>query len=287
MEFSDIIIGTQSQKNIDELTKYGAKNCRLLRMPMSERGLLERYDGKREGVLFIGRWEEGKNPEAYIRVMKESGLPCRVMTNNSGLKKFEKAFKEAGITNYVIKAGITGTQKVDFIRESGVFFMPSLRENYPFAFLECLGHMPCVVLDNQDWSDNFDNSYFHKVDIKNASHVIKTLYGSQQFPSALEYVNKLDQEVPVDWIKFINDFVSKRSNTNTARINSYDTVKYRDYIKDLNREHLAREDFESVLSNKKKFCNIIYTDNDTYLSKDPQFTPSEEVQNTNLFEGLI
>lgn len=287
MEFSDIIIGTQSQKNIDELTKYGAKNCRLLRMPMSERGLLERYDGKREGVLFIGRWEEGKNPEAYIRVMKESGLPCRVMTNNSGLKKFEKAFKEAGITNYVIKAGITGTQKVDFIRESSVFFMPSLRENYPFAFLECLGHMPCVVLDNQDWSDNFDNSYFHKVDIKNASHVIKTLYGSQQFPSALEYVNKLDQEVPVDWIKFINDFVSKRSNTNTARINSYDTVKYRDYIKDLNREHLAREDFESVLSNKKKFCNIIYTDNDTYLSKDPQFTPSEEVQNTNLFEGLI
>lgn len=286
MEFSDIIIGTQSQKNIDELTKYGATNCHLLRMPMSERGLLERYVGPRKGVLFIGRWEKGKNPEAYIRVMKECQLPCRVMTNESGRKKFEKAFSEAGITDYVIKAGITGQEKVDFIRESDTFFMPSLRENYPFAFLECLGHMPCVVLDNQDWSDNFESMYFHKVNIKNASETITKIYGTSQLPSALNYVQKLDDDVAQGWIKFLNDFVGKRSNTNSAKINSYDTVKYRDYIKDLGREHLAREDFESVLSNKKKFCNIKYTENDTYLSKDPQFKPLEEVSSTNLFEGL-
>lgn len=287
MEFSDIIIGTQSQKNIDELTKYGATNCRLLRMPMSERGLLERYNGVREGVLFIGRWEEGKNPEAYIRVMKECGLPCRVMTNESGRKKFEKAFSENGITNYTIKAGITGQEKTDFIRSSDTFFMPSLRENYPFAFLECLGHMPCVVLDIQDWSDNFDSQYYHKVNIKNASDTIKKLYGTSQLPSALDYVKQLDDNVAEGWIRFLDDFVGKRSNTNSAKINSYDTVKYRDYIKDLDREHLAREDFESVLSNKKKFCNIIYTDHDTYLSKDPQYKPVEEAQSTNLFEGLV
>lgn len=286
MEFSDIIIGTQSQKNIDELTKYGASNCRLLRMPMSERGLLERYAGVREGVLFIGRWEEGKNPEAYIRVMKECKLPCRVMTNESGRKKFEKAFSEAGITDYVIKAGITGQEKVAFIKGSMAFFMPSLRENYPFAFLECLAHMPCVVLDNQDWSDNFDSQYFHKVNIKNASELIKTIYGGDQLTSALDYVKKLDDEVAEGWIRFLDDFVAKRSNTNSAKINSYDNVKYRDYIKELDRKHLAREDFESVLSNRKKFCNIIYTDTDTYLSKDPKYRPVEEVESTNLFEGI-
>jgi glycosyltransferase involved in cell wall biosynthesis len=286
MEFSDIIIGTQSQKNIDELTKYGATNCRLLRMPMSERGLLERYEGKREGVLFIGRWEEGKNPEAYIRAMKDCKLPCRVMTNESGKKKFEKAFSEAGITNYVIKAGITGQEKVDFIRQSDSFFMPSLRENYPFAFLECLGHMPCVVLDTQDWSDNFNGQYFHKVNIKEAGNLIKTIYGGDQLPTALDYVKKLDDEVAEGWIRFVDDFVSKRSNTNSAKINSYDTVKYRDYIKDLGRSHLAREDFESVLSNKKKFNKIVYTDDDTYLSKDPQFEPVEKEEGVSLFEGI-
>ena len=286
MEFSDIIIGTQTQKNIDELTKYGATNCRLLRMPMSERGLLERYNGVREGVLFIGRWEEGKNPEAYIRVMKECGLPCRVMTNENGRKKFEKAFNEVGITNYTIKVGITGQEKVDFICGSSVFFMPSLRENYPFAFLECLAHMPCVVLDSQDWSDNFDSQYFHKVNIKNASELIKTIYGGDQLASALDYVNRLDDEVAEGWIRFVDDFVSKHSNTSSAKINSYDTVKYRDYIKELDRKHLAREDFESVLSNRKKFNKVVYTDNDTYLSKDPKFVPTEEVTGTSLFEGL-
>lgn len=288
MEFSDVIIGTQSQKNIDELTKYGATNCKLLRMPMSERGLLERYTGKREGVLFIGRWEEGKNPEAYIRVMKECGLPCRVMTNESGLNKFEKAFADAGISNYTIKAGIIGKEKVDFICGSKTFFMPSLRENYPFAFLECLSHMPCVVLDTQDWSDNFDSQYFHKVNIKNASKLIKTIYDDYQLPSALDYVKNLDDEVTISWVKFLDNFVGKYSNTNTAKINNYNTVKYRDYITDLNREHLAREDFESVLSNKNKYCKIVYTDDNTYLSKDLNFIPKpEEVVSINLFEGLL
>ena len=284
MEFTDIIIGTQSQKNIDELTKFGATNCQLLRMPMSERGLLEPGLGKREGVLFIGRWEEGKNPEAYIRAMKECKLPARVMTNKNGAKKFEKAFADAGITDYVIKAGIVGQEKVDFIKSCSVFFMPSLRENYPFAFLECLGHMPCVVLDTQDWSDNFDSKYYVKTTLKEAGKTIKSVYGLAQHSDALNYVNQLEHEVAVGWIKFLDEFVAKRSNNNSAKINTYETVKYRDYINDLNRNHLAREDFESVLSNRYKFLEIVYTDNDTYLSKDPTFKPSEELTGTELFE---
>ncbi len=290
MEFTDIIIGTQSQKNIDELTKYGATNCKLLPMPLSERGLLTPNYGKRRGVLFIGRWEEGKNPEAYIRVMKESGLPCKVMTNENGKKKFEKAFKEAGIKDYEIQAGITGQTKVDFIKSCSVFFMPSLRENYPFAFFECVGHMPTVVLDTQDWSDNF-KEIFYKVNIKNASEVIKSQYDEDQSSyyndvGALDYVNELDNNTAQAWIEFLDNFVGKRSNTNSAKINTYETVKYSDYIKELNRSHLAREDFESVLSNRYKFINVCYTDNDTYLSKDPTYKPIEEEAGISLFEGL-
>ena len=284
MEFTDIIIGTQSQKNIDELTKYGATNTALLRMPMSERGLLEPSVTKRSGVLFIGRWEEGKNPEAYIRAMKEAQLPCKVMTNSNGAKKFEKAFADAGIIDYEIKAGITGQEKVDFITSSSVFFMPSLRENYPFAFLECLGHMPCIVLDNQDWSDNFNKKYFHKVNAKDVAETINAVYGSVQSSEALDYICELDDQVALGWVSFLDTFVGKRSNTSAAKINNYETIKYRDYITQLDRNHLAREDFESVLSNKHKFINVWYTDSDTYLSKDPTFKPEEEVTGASLFE---
>ena len=290
MEFTDIVIGTQSQKNIDELTKFGATNCKLLQMPMSERGLLEPYTGPRKGVLFIGRWEEGKNPEAYIRVMKECGLPCKVMTNSNGQKKFEKAFSEAGITDYEIRAGITGQEKVDFIRSSSVFFMPSLRENYPFAFLECIGHMPCIVLDKQDWSDNFEKKFmFFNANINDVAKIIKEAYSEDQSKyytniNALESVIELDNQVAHGWITFLDEFVGKRSNTNAAKINNYETIKYRDYITELDRKHLAREDFESVLANKYKFINVWYTDNDTYLSKDPTYKPIEELTGESLFD---
>ena len=286
MEFDDIVVGTQSKKNIDELKKHGSKNSILLGLPMTERALLEPYTGSRKGVLFIGRWEEGKNPEAYIRVMKECKLHCKVMTNSNGQKKFEKAFADAGITDYEIRAGITGQEKVDFIRGCEVHFNPSLRESYGIAFMECLGHMPCVVLDNQDWSDNFNEKYFHKVNIKDAAGTIVDIYGSKQSSEALEYVKSLDNEVAQGWISFLDDFVGKRSNTNAAKINTYETVKYRDYITALNRKHLAREDFESVLGNKHKFLSVYYTDNDTYLSKDPTYKPVEEVTGSSLFEGL-
>jgi hypothetical protein len=114
--------------------------------------------------------------------------------------------------------------------------------------------------------------------------LIKTIYGGDQLTSALDYVKKLDDEVAQGWIKFLDDFVGKRSNTNSAKINNYETIKYRDYITELDRNHLAREDFESVLSNKYKFVNVWYTDNDTYLSKDPTFRPIEEITSTELFD---
>ena len=285
MEFSDIIIGTQSQKNIDELTKYGAKNCVLLRMPMSERGLLEQNTiTERSGVLFIGRWEEGKNPESYIKAMQEAKLPCKVMTNSNGAKKFEKAFVDAGITDYEIKAGITGQEKVDFIKGCKVFFMPSLRENYPFAFLECLAHMPCVVLDKQDWSDNFNENLFHKCKQDEVPEVLNKLYNEPETVVGLHYVKQLDDLVAEGWIKFLDSFVGKRSNNNAAKVNTYDTVCYRDYIKELNRTHLAREDFESVLSNRYKFIINVYTDDNSYLSKDPTFVPDEQPVGLGLFE---
>ena len=291
MEFSDIYIGTQSQKNIDELTKFGASNCKLLRMPMSERKLLEPNYIKRKGVLFIGRYEDGKNPQAYIKVMKECRLPCRVMTSETGIKKFEEAFNEAGITDYDIKAGITGEEKVDFITNSSVFFMPSLRENYPFAFMECLGHMPCVVLDKQDWSSNFDSNNYYITPLVDAAKLIKNLYSEDQSSyyagGALNYVKSLDESVAQDWVDFVQTAPHRESNVNTAEINKVPKpIKYSDFIKSLGRKKLARIDFESVLTNRHKF-NIRYTDTETYLlNKDSEIIPVEEEAGLSLFEGL-
>jgi hypothetical protein len=196
-------IGTQSKRNLNELIKQGITNVKILPMPMSEQTLLTENYNDRKGVLYIGRWEVGKNPKTYIKVMKECGLPCKVMTNSSGAKKFEKAFTEAGITDYEIKAGITGKEKVDFIKSCKVSFNCSLVENYSFAFIECVGHMPVVVLDTQDWSDNFDKKFFTKVSVKDASKIIIDLYGTdineRYKQGSLEYVKELNQSAKNAW----------------------------------------------------------------------------------------
>ena len=96
-------------------------------------------------------------------------------------------------------------------------------------------------------------------------------------------IKSIDTDTVQSWIDFIDGYEGRKAKSNQAKINEYETVKYADYIKDLNRKHLAREDFESVLTNRHKF-NVIYTDNHTYLSKDANFVPDEE--EANLFEGL-
>jgi glycosyltransferase involved in cell wall biosynthesis len=292
MEFPNAIIGTQSKKNVNELEKYGSKNCVLLRMPMSEQSLLEPYQGEKSGVLFIGRWESGKNPEAYIRAMKESGLLCKVMTSEPSVKKFKKAFKAAGITNFDIKADISGKEKSDFIRSSKVFFMPSLRENYPFAFIECLGHMPTIVLDKQDWSTNFDSKYYITKPLQQVAEEITKLYNNNMDyyqAGALDYIRSLEDNIATEWIEFLAKFEadSRKSNSDIAQlhgiIDQKITIKYNEFFKiDLKRQSINRDDCISYYGNRHKYYTT-YTDDSTYLSKDSLFVPEEE---DNLFEGL-
>lgn len=195
------IVATQCEKNKETLLANGTKNCVVMPMPITEPLLLVKSskDVEKSGVLYIGTFSPGKNPKAYISVMKKLGLPCKIMTNSRGKLKFEKKFKELGITDYDIRVAITGKEKVDFIKSCKVFFMPSLFENYPYAFLECVGHMPVVVLDKQIWSDNFDSKLYHKTTVRQAHNKILELYNNDYNDNGLAYVNQIDANAKLAW----------------------------------------------------------------------------------------
>jgi len=84
------------------------------------------------------------------------------------------------------------------------------------------------------------------------------------------------------WNECFNEFKAKESNTNTAKICNETTVKLQDFIHNLGRKIICIDDIRSVLTNKHKF-RVIYTDDDTYMSKDPNFEPTEEVTGESLF----
>jgi glycosyltransferase involved in cell wall biosynthesis len=284
-------VGTQSQRNVDELKSNGCNNATLLPMPISELDLLKPNYKERSGVLYIGRWEERKNPEAFLEVIKKTGLPAKIITNGNGKKKFENRLAELGITDYEIRAGIIGKEKVDFIKSARVHFNPSLRENYPFTFFECMGHMPSIVIDKSEWITNFDKKFYGIVSMDKATDFVQKAYDNMNPKSwyeegALTYVKKLHDSTEEKWVNFLNNYVSSSmSKSEAARINEYTTVKYLDFIKDLNRKCLAVEDIKSVLTNKHKY-NIIYTDENTYLSKEKYFVPNE-IKSTSSLENLF
>ena len=286
LKMADITIGTQSEFNCNEFD-----NAWHLPIPITEPELLNEHHKEREGILFIGRWEEGKNPELYLKLIEETKLPARVMTNANGAKKFEERLKKLGV-DYQIKISIIGQEKVDFITSCRVAFNPSTVESYGMAFYEQLIQLPTFVLENQRWTDNFEGQFFFKTTKKDMAKDVLGAY--QMFASASEWYNKgslhyvkaQESKVFDKWNLCFEWFKPKQSNSNTAKILSYDTVVYKDFIGDLGRKTICIDDVRSALTNKSKYATVLYTDSHTILSKEQDYVPVINVA-TNVFDDLF
>lgn len=275
LECNNLYIGTQSKFNELQLT-----NAFYLPIPITERKLLEEHHKNREGVLFVGRWEEGKNPELFIDLIEQTKLPAKVMTSPNSVKKFEERLKKIGV-KYDVRASVVGQEKVDFITSCRVAFNPSTVESYGMAFYEQHIQLPTFVLENQRWTNNFNSDYFFTTNKKNMAKDVLDMYNHASDArvwyesGSLKSAQAQESTVFHKWNECFNQFESRQSNNNTAKICSIDTVKLQDYIKDLNRNIICIDDIRSVLTNKHKF-RVIYTDEDTYLTKDPTFKPTKE-----------
>ena len=276
LEMSNITIGTQSYFN-----KLEFENAYELPIPMTEPDLLRDYAKKREGVLFIGRWEEGKNPELYLDLIEQTKLPARVMTNANGAKKFEDRLKKIGV-DYKIAVSVIGQEKVDFITSCKVAFNPSTVESYGMAFLEQITQMPTVALEGMRWLENFNKLWYHTCTKKTMAEIVTQLYNSAHY-SNVDNIIIREHGIFKKWNDCLKNFKPRESSSSTAAICKENTVKYSDFIKGLGRKLICIDDARSVLTNKHKF-RVIYTDKETYLSKDPSFEPNEEAIGMGLFE---
>lgn len=276
MELPGLTVGTQTERNLNEFRRNGATG-RVLGMPVTEASLRDCNFGPREGVLFIGRWEPGKQPQEYLDVIKATGLPARVLTNSNGARKFEEWFRENGISDYKIGEGLTGQAKVDFIRNCRVHLNTSLRENYSLAFFECLGQMPCIVREKAEWRHNFSEEYYTVSSDENLAAMTKQHYEREMSRHSIimrsSYVENLDADAKQNWFAFLDSQTHDASGSSAAKINTING-RYSDFITSLGRTSLAVDDVKSVYNNLGKF-RVIYTDNNTYLTTDPTFTPNE------------
>lgn len=269
---SGIYIATQSEFNTKQFNRPNVYECPI---PLTELTLLQKYNNIREGVLFVGRWEPGKNPTMFIDLIKQTKLPAKVLTSPNGVIKFEEALKPLGV-KYEIKHSLVGQQKVDFITSARVAFNPSVVESYGMAFHEQTIQLPTVALDGMRWLNNFNKDYYYTCDKKSMAEIVSLLYN--EFDDAkkwynigvIDYYTGLENQVFSKWQKCFNLFSPKKVKNDNAAINQHRNILYARFIKSLQRTQISLgNDIRSIYNNKHKF-DVVYTDNHTHLIKDPK-----------------
>ena len=162
---------------------YANPNLYILPYPLTDSNVVHSLD--QDGLLYIGRHEDRKNPAMYIKVLADIKekygveLKAKVLTRSAHVKKFEADFAAIGHTNYEIKSDIVGDEKAKLIQSSKVAFMPYKNESFGIAVLEALRFMPTVVLRNYDWHYNFQGmSNLIVADTKEASDIIWSIYNT-------------------------------------------------------------------------------------------------------------
>ena len=162
---------------------YSNPNLYILPYPLTDSNVVHSLD--QDGLLYIGRHEDRKNPAMYIKVLADIKekygveLKAKVLTRSAHVKKFEADFAAIGHTNYEIKSDIVGDEKAKLIQSSKVAFMPYKNESFGIAVLEALRFMPTVVLRNYDWHYNFQGmSNLIVADTKESSDIIWSIYNT-------------------------------------------------------------------------------------------------------------
>ena len=244
-------------------------------MPIPEPELLNMASCEKEGVLFIGRHEQGKNPDVFVKSVIKAGLKAKIITNTNGAKKFEEAFKSANYSNYEIKIGVIGHEKVEFIKSAKVYFNPSVLESFGFTMLEGLSQLPTLVLDGMEWHESFESMgfSFHKTSASNASEKLIELHNSSSDSSNLSVAIKYNENAISVWTSYIEGI---QGNIPTkCKFTSVDDIFWEDYLASLGRT-VSIEDIQNGYRNRDHFIRH-QSSRGTWLSKSGNTPPVESV----------
>lgn len=125
-------------------------------LPITDDRFLVPYDGPRDGILFIGRYETRKAPEKFIEFVKRfPGAKVKVLSGGKNpIEKWQKCLSEAGVTNLEFGHKLVGEEKVRFIQSSKLAYHPSTNESFGLCALETAYSCP-TILSDAPWADYF------------------------------------------------------------------------------------------------------------------------------------
>lgn len=263
MRFKNIHIGTQSEENLAILQNKGFKNAICLPLGFTELDLLSPTDTPKDGILFIGRFEDRKNPTLFIDAVKKLNKKALVLTNTRGSKSFREAFSKEGITNYEILENGVGEKKVEFMRKAEIAFHPSKLESYGLCALETLAVCPTVLLEEYNWWKNFKDFGVVTATKDNYVEVISNTIGKEHYvvPLISEFLHKTTSR----WKDFIikeyykQKVYPKEDQKLNEYLSTHEYISTYDYFfKLLKRDDICVDDVKSL--KRKTYHGFYLTD---------------------------
>ena len=268
---------------------------------------------KQEGVLFTGRYEPRKNPKAFVRLIKASKLIPKILTNKTGKLKFIKDFKDNDLIvedgdnvyfkneneniniNELIKAGISGKEKFDFIRSAKVAFHPSGLESFGYSAFESLHFCKTFLLkfdvkgknkegskknEKVNWYKNFEDFGVSVLDEKDEEAWVTAIKAAHDEPSdPKEYFTRMmeyHRSAYCKWLEYVSKIQIKKEEPfglrsafakelTNAKINNSHVVLEKFFSKlRKDSKNIAWCDIESVC-NALPWCDVIYDNNETKI----------------------
>lgn len=196
LKSTNALVGTQAKNNFRVLSEQGLQPVELPPYTTTDY-LLTPNNEQREGVMFVGRWEDRKNPQKFVNMIKATGLPAKILCG-SKQDKWHAAFKDAGVTNYQIEK-LTGEEKAKFLKSAQVAYHPASSESFGLGAFETAHHSWTVLPFEHKWSRTFKD--FPSVRIVPESKVREKILELYDTPNEdyLPYIRDYNQKSLDAW----------------------------------------------------------------------------------------
>lgn len=256
---------TQSQLN----NRLLGNRCEVLPILVKNKNYI--FNESKEGILFIGRWDERKNISFFFDTIKRiknqinKELKIKIITKESNIIKFRKKFEELNYKNYDLFYDLNENDKFDVINSSKILFYPSKLEAYCIVIKECIPYIDCLILEEYGWWKMWDG-YVEKTNKENCVNDLLKLYNrpinKELFLKRSIELEKKDERCWDDFLKNLKSKNIKQStNSNFLKtLNMKNEILLKSYFNNLGREPYL-SDFINVYKSRNYY--------DIFLRKSP------------------
>lgn len=222
------------KSEIERLAGLPSHQVLIQMPPLGQPELLDfsQPEQERKGILFIGPYEDRKNPEEFIRVCKETGLPALLITpSQKSADKFKQRFLEEGI-KHEIHVSLSGKSKVDAIKSAALAIIPSKRETFCYTAIEAATACPTLIPLEAEWSQ-VHKDWCHIVPASRLADEARRLYGTsitEEQKAALLLFQETSDQQGLDLLKIADIKIKEAKNALTKRLDQVGTISHAEFI---------------------------------------------------------